>query len=247
MIPSLTDGEDSNHSLISANKTSSVLYVSDSVDEWMQSPSLQHQGLLVMRPELCNQWDVQADVDEVFDSGRFGRTGNGFSKDVTNAELQELSQSLQDAAIELLAEAALPDKVSQQIHSDICSIGLVVGQMCTSASKLQIKVQILGDSVCSRWHQDNYVGRAIITYNSHATEYAADSNVDFWELEHCGNNQHIIRDTSKVQRVEVGDILFIKGKLFPGSNGLVHKSPEKRYHKDGRVINRLVLKIDARA
>ena len=40
-------------------------------------------------------------------------------------------------------------------------------------------------------------------------------------------------------------MLFIKGTLFPwGSNGLVHKAPEKRYHSNGNIINRLVLKID---
>ena len=26
--------------------------------------------------------------------------------------------------------------------------------------------------------------------------------------------------------------------------GLVHRSPEKRYHANGRVVNRLVLKVD---
>ena len=71
----------------------------------------------------------------------------------------------------------------------------------------------------------------------------------------------------------MGDILFIKGLQFPrGANGaraggtrapaaclslwlpfltslgrvpgLVHKSPEKRYDERGRILNRLVLKID---
>ena len=77
------------------------------------------------------------------------------------------------------------------------------------------------------------------------TEYTSDANVDFWQLRHGGDNQSIIRDADKVSAVEVGDILFMKGKLFPTApNGLVHKAPEKRYHDDGSVINRLLLKVD---
>ena len=30
-----------------------------------------------------------------------------------------------------------------------------------------------------------------------------------------------------------------------GAKGLVHKSPPKTYHADGRIVNRLALKIDA--
>lgn len=208
------------------------------------SSHVQYQGLLVRRPQLCSHWDMQADIDDASNSGRFGTKGEKIAKDVMNGERQKLLNSLQVAADEVLAQAALPANLSQQINTDICSIGLVAGQMCPLSSKLQVKLEILGDNVCSRWHQDNYVGRAIVTYNSHATEYTADSNVDFWELENCGNNQHVIRDTNEVQHVEVGDVLFIKGKQFPGSTALVHKSPEKQYHEDGRVINRLVLKVD---
>lgn len=77
------------------------------------------------------------------------------------------------------------------------------------------------------------------------TMYTDDSNIDFWELQHCGNNKCIIRNTDDIKSVDVGDILFIKGTGFPkGVSGLVHKSAEKKYNKDGDIINRLVLKVD---
>ena len=81
------------------------------------------------------------------------------------------------------------------------------------------------------------------------TEYTDDDNVDFFELENCGNNECVIRDASKIRAVDTGDIFLMKGTRYPTAAlglpvGLVHKSPEKRYHPDGRVINRLLLKID---
>merc|ERR1712232_618803 len=91
--------------------------------------------------------------------------------------------------------------------------------------------ELMGENVCGKWHQDNYVGRAIVTYNGLGTMYVRNSNV--------------IRDPSKVFSANEGDILFMKGKMFPGAvKGLVHKSPEKRYHADGAVMNRLCLKVD---
>ena len=60
-----------------------------------------------------------------------------------------------------------------------------------------------------------------------------------------GNNDHILRDASKVREINVGDLFFIKGNGFPtGEKGLVHKSPPVQYHPDGFVKNRLVLKVD---
>ena len=103
----------------------------------------------------------------------------------------------------------------------------------------------MGENACPRWHRDEYCARAIVSYNSAGTQYTADDNVDFWELENCGNNACIIKDTSRIQSVNVGDVFFMKGLTFPGgSNGLVHKSPEVKHHYNGLVVNRLVLKID---
>ena len=77
------------------------------------------------------------------------------------------------------------------------------------------------------------------------TQFTSDENVDFWEMKNCGNNDCIIRDQTQTCAVNVGDILFMKGATFPaGAKGLVHKSPTVRYHEDGRVVNRLVLKMD---
>ena len=118
--------------------------------------------------------------------------------------------------------------------------------MCSSARKLEVKLEIFGDNLCSRWHRDRFVGRAIVSYTgSIGTEYTRDSNVDFDELENCGNADCLIYDKKEIESIEVGDMLFIKGTEFPrGAKGLVHKSPDIVYHPDGRIVNRLVLKVD---
>ena len=118
--------------------------------------------------------------------------------------------------------------------------------MIPEARQFELKLEVFGENLCSRWHEDHFVGRAITSYTGTVgTEWARDSNVNHWELRHCGNNDCIILDKDAVETIGVGDILFIKGTKFPrGATGLVHKSPQKRYHEDGRILNRLVLKVD---
>ena len=119
-----------------------------------------------------------------------------------------------------------------------------MGSLLPSARTIDIKLEIFGETSCIRWHQDSYVSRAIVSYTGQAgTEYTSAENVDFWELENGGDN--IIKDESKVCAVATGDFFLMKGKSYPqGANGIVHKSPENCYHEDGRVVNRLILKVD---
>lgn len=221
----------------------SPLFIADSLEAWKRSESSQYAGMLLMRPEVSTGWNLQAYIDDFSRSGGFGKREK-LVRDVANDEPQELARRLGRVSDELLANMSLPCNIRQQIQDDICSIGSVLGRICSHASTLQVTLEIMGENVCRRWHRDYYVGRAIVTYNSHATLYSADDNVNFWEMENCGNDDHIIRDSSQIQQVGVGDVLFMKGKEFPNSEGLVHKSPEVRYHEDGRVINRLILKVD---
>ena len=43
----------------------------------------------------------------------------------------------------------------------------VVGAMCPFARELEFKLEVFGENSCSRWHQDKYAGRAIVSYTGH--------------------------------------------------------------------------------
>ena len=157
------------------------------------------------------------------------------------------SAKLETAVNKLLADAGLPARLSAQIKQDACSIGEVVISMCEWASVLEVSLETMGTERCSKFHVDYYPGRAIVTYNgAKGTEYTKDSNVDFWEMDHCSNNDHIIRNADEIESVGVGDILFMKGHGYgPGRpKPLVHRSPDAELHQDGRIVHRLVLKVD---
>ena len=219
------------------------LLASQTVETW-GTPELHscHNGLVVKRP-FGGKWDSYQSVIDDLDA----RIGLGLCEKVELDFLtsDDLTADMHAAVGKLLTTAALPTPLSEQIRSDACSIALAVASMCASASSIDIKLEVFGEGVCKKWHTDNCVGRALVSYTGAiGTEYTRDSNVDFWELEHCGNNDCILREKDKAESLDVGDILFMKGRKYKGSPPLVHRSPEPRYYADGRVLNRLVLKVD---
>lgn len=228
------------------SKNRAALFVADTVDDWARPESLKYNGLLVKRP-FHGKWDVFArDIDLAVP--RFGFE-SALTAEVENGTPKLLAARLCESVSALLATADLPPLLSKQILSDALSMGCTLGSMCESARKIDIKLEIFGNNTCARWHQDHFGCRAIVSYTGHTgTEYSRDANVDFWELQNCGKNPCIIRNFDEIESVGVGDLLLIKGTQFAGvyggANGLVHKSPEKRYHDDGRILNRLVLKLD---
>lgn len=156
-------------------------------------------------------------------------------------ELSKKAHSLVSFAV----QHGLPKNLGSQIRQDFEHIGTVLPSLVPTAEKMILKLDIMGEHVCTRWHRDNYVGRAVVSYNSCGTMYVHNDHVDLHELEHGGLNPAIVPDESYAFSAGVGDILFIKGALLPDTpNGLIHKAPVVRYHADGSIVNRLVLKVD---
>ena len=221
-----------------------ALYACSDLKGWLNKDGFEYKGLLLRR-SFGGKWNkFSAVVDEALN-----RLSNRYELAV-NVEVvddqEQLSSKLIAAIDGILSKAQLPELLSEQIRLDASQIGCTIASLCPSSKHLTVKLEIFGKNSCSRWHIDHYVGRAIVSYTGEVgTEYTRDTNVDFWELKHCGNNDCVIKNKELVKNVEVGDILFMKGAKFsPGAAGLVHKSPAKRYHKDGRIVNRLVLKVD---
>merc|ERR1712070_1255722 len=146
--------------------------------------------------------------------------------------------------IDVAIRNGLPLDVGSQIVQDYERIGLAVAKLDPS-SRIAIKLDIMGKNSCRRWHRDHYKGRAVVSYNSCATEYIDHQYVDFWELENCGNDACIISDPPQIIAADLGDVLFMKGLTFPSDqSGLVHRSPPRRFHQDGSDAHRLLLKVD---
>lgn len=209
------------------------------MSEWLCPEADNYQGMRVPRALDPNEWQSLADqLDKDNDRSDCFRQ-RIIDVDVPDANLQ---QRIQDAALDM--SSSLPPALAKLVYQDVLELA---GTTCkiVPARELIIKFDLFSDNVCGRWHMDQYVCRSIVSYNCSATQYTADSNVDFNELLYCGKCPDIIYDKSRIQSADVGDIVMMKGGKFPGkAKSLVHKSPDIRYHDNGDTRTRLVLKVD---
>ena len=113
--------------------------------------------------------------------------------------------------------------------------------------QLEVRLELVGENTCARWHRDQFVGRAIVTYTGAAgTEYTSRDNVDFKELmccgtrlgrrephtrvpavahpisppspyRCCGKSEHCIYDQSQTEQAAPGDLLLMKGTKYHGT------------------------------
>jgi len=222
--------------------------VVDALEDWLLPKCKHFSGMLVSRP----LWypDLQWYVDDLARSGALGDEqavdeeicfqSRDESKDL-DEEISERAQKLAD----LVVRNGIPRDVGQQIKSDLESCAKVLKQLTPSVKCMHLKVDIVGDFSCVRWHRDRYMGRAVITYNGGATQFIADHHADLWQLENGGKNEQTVPNESFAHTPETGDILFMKGTNFPTApRGLVHRAPPRNWHEGGSVMNRLLLKID---
>lgn len=232
-----------------ADSRPGTVLVCSSVEEWLMDQCDGYRCMRVPRPLAWG--DVQYHADLIANSPFVGIEKCLGEERVMLAPAGSEWQFATDLSararrfVERVPRPGLPQHLLRQIQLDIEEVGSVLARMLPNAEELMMKLELFGENGCSRWHQDNYVCRAIITYNGPGTDFVEHRNVNFWELENCGNNDHILLDKSQVLAVNAADVFLIKGKLFPGAvNGIVHKSPEKRYHADGTSMHRLCLKLD---
>jgi len=200
-----------------------------SIEDWLQPNCAHYMAMHVPRPRTWG--DLQPFVDALARSEAF-RDDDSIQEEVQMSSAwdseQRLAADLTDKAQRLsglVALCGLPKHAAQQIEADFRQIGMVMAKIAP-ATRMLLKLDIMGENCCSKWHQDKYTARAIISYNLCGTEYV--------------DNGH-----SQLYSAKVGDVLLMKGTTFPSeARGLVHRSPPVQYDPNGKAMHRLCLKVD---
>ena len=138
-------------------------------------------------------------------------------------------------------EQALPfqfDDSRKFWSSYVCYISQVFCKALDSRKSLLRFCQISSDQ-CALFHTDFVYARLFQTIKGPGTEFLMESNVNREGLG-SGCNSNIVRDMSKVCRVNEKDIMVMRGEKWIASKGLVHRSPPIK----GKGLKRLFLSLD---
>lgn len=113
-------------------------------------------------------------------------------------------------------------------------------QETTHAASLRLLLASVSTNMCRRFHTDVNDIRLLCTYIGPGTLWLPDEAIDYKAVRKGGENQEIVKDPEQIQQVATGDVVLLKGGLYPDANPIMHRSPT--IEKDG--MKRLLLRID---
>jgi len=157
-----------------------------------------------------------------------------------NQDIELKLQGTSENIIERFKDHLLNERFSHShLLSDFSTL-LKFFEVTSKATHFRVLFSTIKTDMCSRFHTDVNELRMLCTYYGPATLWlpeAAENRTAY----HLGeNNKEIIQDPKLIQQANTGDVLILKGALYPNSKAAIHRSPSIR-KKEGK---RLLLRID---
>lgn len=128
------------------------------------------------------------------------------------------------AALETLGLSSCP--AHSWLVNDIQMLATQMGKIL-SASKLEVRIDLIDNNACKKFHRDNVKARLICSYRGPGTVYGVAPIGD---------------EPQQYEHVETGHPILLKGRLWSKATDhiLLHRSPRIK----GTGISRLVVVID---
>ncbi|MEM9650348.1 MAG: DUF1826 domain-containing protein [Bacteroidota bacterium] len=130
--------------------------------------------------------------------------------------------------------------LNEELLEDILNL-LVLFEKVTKVSSFQVSLNTISTNMCRRFHADNNELRMLCTYYGPGTLWLPDYAVDGKAYLNRKGNQKILLDEGLVQQVDTGDVVILKGALYPGATPVLHRSPSIEENGEERIL----LSIDA--
>jgi hypothetical protein len=146
------------------------------------------------------------------------------------AELSEPRKLVVEAEEHVAASLAQGLRAPAAIADDIAFWAGVVADLC-DVPLVGVRLARAEAAMCPRFHVDHVLVRVAIAYAGPGTELVAESAVDRSKLapNHGGADDEVsglIREPSAIWRARTGDVVVMKGELWPADvGGVVHRSP----------------------
>lgn len=113
-------------------------------------------------------------------------------------------------------------------------------KITSKATHFKVLLSTIETDMCSRFHTDINELRLLCTYSGPATLWLPEEGENRPAYMAGKSNKQIIQNPELIQQANTGDVLILKGALYPNANAVIHRSPA--IQKKGE--KRLLLRID---
>lgn len=138
-----------------------------------------------------------------------------------------------------LPTGTLPELPGRDIvDADVQCLSELLADL-TGCTRVGVRIEVLDRAMCPRWHVDRVALRLLCTWIGPATEWLDERCADRSRL----GSDDVMTDASGIGRAAAGDIVLLKGELWPDNagRGVIHRSP----HLEAAHRLRIVAAFDA--
>jgi hypothetical protein len=107
----------------------------------------------------------------------------------------------------------------------------------SKTSSLRLLLATINTNMCRKFHTDINNLRLLCTYVGSGTLWLPEEAINHKALR---TNKDIVLHKNLIQQVDTGDVIILKGALYPESEAIIHRSPTI----EGTGEKRLLLRID---
>lgn len=157
-----------------------------------------------------------------------------------NQGIQLKAQGTSENIIETFKEGLLG---KQFLHSHLLndlSTLLKSFEVTSKATQFRVLLSCIETDMCSRFHTDINELRLLCTYYGPGTLWLPEEGENRHAYNSGEPNKQIIQNPKLIQQANTGDVLILKGALYPNAKAVIHRSPS--IQKKGE--KRLLLRID---
>ena len=116
-------------------------------------------------------------------------------------------------------------------------------KVTTRTASFRLLLTTISTNMCRKFHTDINDLRLLCTYIGPGTIWLPDEAVDFEALQSKSSAKDVVKNPELVQQVQTGEVIILKGALYPEARPILHRSPII----EEAGINRLLLRIDTNA
>ncbi|MEL6193879.1 MAG: DUF1826 domain-containing protein [Bacteroidota bacterium] len=109
----------------------------------------------------------------------------------------------------------------------------------SQASSFRLLFSTVSTNMCRKFHTDVNDVRMLCTYIGPGTLWVPDEAIDLDATYARGNGKEVVIDLEKVKQAGTGDVIILKGALYPEANAILHRSPTIEENGEKRLLLRI--------
>ena len=109
----------------------------------------------------------------------------------------------------------------------------------TQAKVFRVFFATIKTDMCRRFHTDVNKLRLLCTYAGPGTLWLPEEAIDRYAHNSGKTNEEIVTDPQLIQQANTGDVVILKGALYPNAKAAMHRSPSIEEANEKRLMLRI--------